>query len=265
MNLDQHIGKTVSGSELEKILDGMPLLKFMHDDNKHFDLLYRTGMNIDFLPFSPSGQCQPGGLYVTTLKDYYFHQGRFGAYARRVIVPPDAEVYIEPGSLKCSKIILDVSKPKNKLIKKLFSEYEQYLIKHYGQDVANKFIVTMIETYGLTIQYMEPEMRTQDLMLIAIKQHGGAFRFIDKEIRTSEFMNKACDFCEIPRQIFHESQKDRLLKEFVEHNMGPDMMKWYADTNSPEEIEEDLIVFVFIEKSLGNLDQWQGNVIQKCD
>lgn len=62
--------KTVSGKELNEKLNGMPLLKFMNNTDIHYDFEYMTGKNKDVNSFTPSGCCEPGGLYFTSLIDF---------------------------------------------------------------------------------------------------------------------------------------------------------------------------------------------------
>ena len=71
MDLNNYIGQTMSGERLNHILNGMPLLKFMNDDDVHYGMKYHTGDNLDIVPFNSSGQCQAGGIYVTTLQNFY--------------------------------------------------------------------------------------------------------------------------------------------------------------------------------------------------
>lgn len=54
------------------------------------------------------GERQKGGLYITTLNNYLYHYGFYGNNARKVIIEPDAMIYIEaPNRLKCDKIFLE--------------------------------------------------------------------------------------------------------------------------------------------------------------
>jgi hypothetical protein len=69
--MNKYIGQTLTGKQVNEILDGMPLLKFMRDSDVHYGMKYVDGWNLDILPFNDSGKCSKGGLYVTQLLDYY--------------------------------------------------------------------------------------------------------------------------------------------------------------------------------------------------
>jgi len=95
MNLNQYVGKVLSGAEFVKILDGVLLVKFVNNDDVHFGMTYRTGLNTDILEFNPNGECSGGGIYFTTLNDMYNHITSYGDYMRYVTLPNDAKVYVE--------------------------------------------------------------------------------------------------------------------------------------------------------------------------
>lgn len=105
------IGRAISGRQLDQLLNGIPLLKFMDDNDIHYGMYYTDGLNVDVLSFVPSGECSEqssiGGLYVTCLLDYYFHYNAYGSYARRVRIDDDTMVYIEKNKFKCNKIHLE--------------------------------------------------------------------------------------------------------------------------------------------------------------
>src|SRR5690606_15435992 len=93
--LESLIGKTISGRELKEILRGIPLLKFMNDNDQHYGMTYHDGLNVDVLPFNPNDECSQGGLYVTSLCNYINYYNEYGCYARRVSVSDNALIYVE--------------------------------------------------------------------------------------------------------------------------------------------------------------------------
>lgn len=203
--LNNLIGKTITGQKLNELLDGMPLVKFMYDDDKHYSIEYKTGLNHDILPFNNSGKCRKGGIYITTLADYDTHIDMYGNYARRVTVDPDALVYIEPYALKCNKVNLQDRIPKNELIEQLFNEYAtdfkriMNLVKLNGlalnkiesKDRTYEIILEAVRQNGLVLQFIELKDRTYEIMLEAVKQNGYALQFIDIKDRTYETMLEA--------------------------------------------------------------------------
>lgn len=193
MNLDKWIGKTIPGEQLNQILDGMPLLKFMHDDDIHYGMQYKTGDNLDILSFNTSeGECSPGGLYVTTLKDSADYYDAYGDYARRVRINPNALVYIENKKIKCDEIFLEERILKDDLLEILFTEYIQKLISESNESVE-EFIISICMSddsesgfYGL--KYIERKFLTPRMIMRIIKNDGRALQYIDLESRTPELL-----------------------------------------------------------------------------
>jgi hypothetical protein len=85
----------------------MDFYKILNKDEKHFELQYQTGLNVDPLPFDPSGSCKPGGIYFSREDILAFIS--IGPWIRKVILPEDARVYENPGEpkkWKADKVIL---------------------------------------------------------------------------------------------------------------------------------------------------------------
>lgn len=179
MDLNDYIGQVITGEELNVLLKGMPMLKFMNNDDIHFGMQYTTGENQDILPFNPAGESKPGGIYVITLANYYQYYLNYGKWARKVSVDPDALIYIEPNKLKCNKVILDKRMQKNRLIKKLFME------------IPPEMAENIIKKNGLVLEHIPSDSKTQRLMMEAVKQNGHALKFISPCIRTNEMILEA--------------------------------------------------------------------------
>jgi len=76
----------------------MNYYKITNENEIHYKMAYKTGLNVDVLPFNPSGNCERGGIYfsredILTFLDY-------GPWIRKVELPEDAKVYENPGSPK---------------------------------------------------------------------------------------------------------------------------------------------------------------------
>jgi hypothetical protein len=83
--------------------------KLLTVNRRHKDFTYQEGLNVDPVPFNPSGSCQPGGLYFTTLKhlpEWCCHKWPLIA---DVTLPPDARVYKEPCGSKWKADKLELS------------------------------------------------------------------------------------------------------------------------------------------------------------
>lgn len=76
---------------------------------------YRRGLNVDFVPFNPTGSCVAGGLHFTTpnnLFRYLYH----GPFVAEVTVPRDALIYRDPlePKFKADKLFVNSIQPLKK-------------------------------------------------------------------------------------------------------------------------------------------------------
>lgn len=104
-----HKHKTVlSGKEFKLLFgNGNIFVRWMNKDMKHYNFQYVEGLNVDTVPFNPSGNCEGGGLYFTTIdhiKDHMSPQ----RHIRLVEIPDDSQVYHIRGDnkWKADKIII---------------------------------------------------------------------------------------------------------------------------------------------------------------
>lgn len=158
-NLIESQGLVVSGKTLNHILNNLPLLKFMNDD----DMIYQTGKNTYILEFDPS---RKRGISCTTLIHSGLYYKKYGKYARSVQIEDDAMVYVEMNKIKCNKVILGEKEPKKKLIRRL--------ITVTGNNECAEYIVKM---NSYMIKYIDPKQRTEDMIICAIKSHGSDEEF----------------------------------------------------------------------------------------
>jgi len=85
----------------------MKYYKITNETENHKGLYYKTGLNIDPVPFNPSGDCEDGGIYFAREDILSFLE--YGPYIREVILPADAQVYKNPGTpekWKADRVIL---------------------------------------------------------------------------------------------------------------------------------------------------------------
>ncbi len=237
--IEQFVGKTISGQKLNELLGGMPLLKFMNDDDVHFGMQYVTGNNLDILSFNGSGDCCKGGLYVTTLKYFIHFYDRYGAYARRVRINPDALVHVEINKLKCDEIYLEDKILKDDLLKILFMEYLQYL-DNLSKDVMEDFLLSMVvvKSNGYVIQFISEDMRTPELLIEAVKNNGYALQFINDDMKTPELLMEAVKSTGYALQFINDEMRTpELLIEAVKNN-GNVLQLISEDMRTPELLME---------------------------
>jgi hypothetical protein len=99
------------------------LIKLTYEDYIHHNYEFKDGLNVDPVPFNPTGQYTPGGFYLTYL-DCWLHWVKHTNckkmhYVWDVTIPDDSRVYIESDiAIKADKIILSN--------KRLISELPEY-------------------------------------------------------------------------------------------------------------------------------------------
>jgi len=102
----------------------MKYYKILNQKENHNGLQYQTGLNVDPLPFNPSGNSNSGGIYFASEDILGFLD--FGYWIREVTLPDNEEIYENPGNpkkFKAHRVILGKRKKINlEVIKKLVSE-----------------------------------------------------------------------------------------------------------------------------------------------
>lgn len=113
----------------------MKYYKILNEEEIHYSMQYRTGLNVDIQPFNPSGDCKPGGVYFSREDILAFID--FGPWIREVKLPKDGQIYENPGTpkkWKADKVILGRKyKITPKLIEKLIKEGANI---HVNDDLA---------------------------------------------------------------------------------------------------------------------------------
>lgn len=148
--LEKLEGQNITGAYLNQILNGVPLLKFMNDDDIHHGMKYKTGHNLDILSFNGTEECSPGGIYVTTIKDCHSYDVLdYGRYARRVFIGPNTLVHVERRKFKCDEVYLGERVLKEELIKQLVNEcFEKGISDIFCDQKFRKYIDDKFRTPG---------------------------------------------------------------------------------------------------------------------
>ena len=98
--------------------------KILNEEETHYGLKYHDGLNEDPLPFNPSGNCEPGGIYFSREDILAFLD--YGPWIRKVTIPEGEPIYENPGSpkkWKAKRVILGPRRRINfQVIKELVEE-----------------------------------------------------------------------------------------------------------------------------------------------
>ena len=258
--LDQMIGQTITGKKLNKILRGLPLLKFMYNNDQHYGMKYVTGRNQDIIPFIDSGECEKGGIYVTTIMHFNDYYRVFGNYARRVKIDSDALIHIERNKLKCNKVVLEERFEKKVLVKKIFTVTLQ--CGYSG------IIQKIIQNNSRSLKYVEQKLMTKDIMKCAVKKDGYSIKYIDPLRRTPGLIQKAIEQNSLCLQYIDPMQINEKLRYVAVKNNA--MAMQYID---PVDVTKEIIemalknytfVIRFIDQILLTPDVIRFAVEQKC-
>jgi len=103
----------------------MKFYKILNEEENHNGLQYKTGLNIDPLPFNPSGTCRSGGMYYAQKDILVFLY--IGPWIREVTLCPNSNIYKDPGygaeKWKTDKFILgERTRINSKIIEDLIQE-----------------------------------------------------------------------------------------------------------------------------------------------
>ena len=240
--LREYVGQTITGQKLNELLNGMPLLKFMHDSDIHYGMHYVTGHNLDVLAFNGSGNCCKGGLYVTTLTNYAEYYSNYGNYARRVRIDPLALVYVENHKLKCDEIFLEEKETNDELLKKLYNEYIQSSVDQKSNEISEKFVMGLIDDNPCCVKYIDKKSWTPGLLVKVVRLDYRVLDYIDKESRTPELLMEAVK--QDVRAMFNidkESRTPELLMEAIKRDYWMTLRHFIdKESRTPELLEEAL-------------------------
>ena len=119
----------------------MNYYKITNQREVHNYMRYKDGLNVDVLPFNPTGDCQSGGIYFASTDILAFLD--YGPWIRKVIIPEGETIYENPSTLdnpkkyKSHSVFLEPRRRVNAgVIKKLIEEGANI---HAGNDNVLKW------------------------------------------------------------------------------------------------------------------------------
>ena len=91
----------------------MNYYKILNEKETHHGLKYHDGLNVDPLPFNPSGDCESGGIYFSREDILAFLY--YGPWIRQITLPEGEPIYKNPGSPKKWKAKRVILGPRRKI------------------------------------------------------------------------------------------------------------------------------------------------------
>jgi hypothetical protein len=143
--------------------------KLLDSSLVHNGFTYKEGLNVDTVPFNPSGACQSGGLYFTTFEHVPRWKGINWTLIADVTLPPGANVYPEPCGTKwkADRLVLSNIRP----------------FKSFLAALTEAQLLPWLHTYPLQI-FPELNNPSLDMCTAALAANSYVMKFID--IQTEE-------------------------------------------------------------------------------
>jgi hypothetical protein len=140
--------------------------KLLRNDEIHHGFQYKTGLNIDIIPFNPTGKCSPGGLYFFSQEQLpmfskYVNIGDI-RYIREVTFPDDAKIYKEVGKYKADRFIVGERK-------------EFWLDEILDQELC----LEVVKQNGMALKFVKEQ--TPKICLEAVEQNGFALLYVKEQ------------------------------------------------------------------------------------
>jgi len=111
LDLNELRGFNLTGLQFNKLVAGkLKFIKFTNQNENHNGFQFKTGLNVDTVPFTNYSECQAGGIYFIE-KKYMISWAGSHTWQRTVTIPDDAQVRIEDSKIKADKIILSEREP----------------------------------------------------------------------------------------------------------------------------------------------------------
>lgn len=248
----------VSGAEFKKRVTDQPVHKVLNSKSGfvHGSMQYARGHNQDVLPFNPSGWCQAGGMYFTTLK----HIGSFlnyGSHVATITLYDDSRVYREGNKFKADKFFIEDIVPSNDfvdaneevLLQSMLREtpalktvppehlFEVAIMSNWSnlryihsRHHTPELIKRALDLSGLALHFIRPEMQTPEMCKLAVSKNGSALFFV---------VNQTEELAMLAMQ-----RSDAALSQVEERFRSPELCKValasnpYAIEHIPDQTEE---------------------------
>jgi hypothetical protein len=187
---------TITGTQFNEKYPNTEFYKVLTKDYKNYDFTYQHGLNVDHIPFNPTGECSSGGLYFTELDKLSYWIEMNSVYIAKVTIPSNASVYVEKDKFKADQFVLDLD---NKVLIKDFYMWEN--------EEFCKISVSQADTHNLVFVRNQPDEicklavkhdwsalkyvinQTEDICKIAVSNHAYALQYV--KVQTDEICKMA--------------------------------------------------------------------------
>ena len=159
--------------------NGIKYYKILNETHTHFGFKYNNGLNIDTIPFNPTGKCQLGGLYFCEKRHLLLHLNH-GTFISEVTIPDSALVYIEEYKFKADKICLLNIHPLNEseVFYELAMKHNGYALLHVKEQ-TEEICKLAVKQDGRALYYVKEQ--TEEICKLAVEQNGSALYFVENQ------------------------------------------------------------------------------------
>ena len=141
-------------------------VKLTNWSEAHHGHRFVTGLNQDRVPFNPTGQCRPGGIYgcaLADLSEWLCYDGQEMYYCRSVTIPDDAQVYVENHhKFKADRLVLGEPVP--------IAELSVWQDPEHARRAC--------QLSGLALRYIPAAVQTDEMCVAAVTECGHALRYV---------------------------------------------------------------------------------------
>jgi hypothetical protein len=170
-------------------------IKLTNELEVHNGYEFKTGLNIDTVPFDPQHRCDAGGLYFTLLNDlshWLHYNDKTMFYVRSVTIPDDAQVLVEKDKCKADRLILGDRIPIDDLDVWSDTAYCLQAVKlngwalQYVKNQTKEICLAACKQNGWTLQHVNDSLLTEEMCLEACKLDGHALQHVKQSLQTPE-------------------------------------------------------------------------------
>ena len=194
-------------------------LKVLKENQEHYGLTYKLGINEDSLTFNPTGSCESGGLYFS-INEYITKFCDLGTKIAIIKLMDDALFYIEPNDdkFKTNKFIIE----KIYTFQEFYTEYQKIAIigikynneiLQYVKEQTEELCKLAVQQNGDVLKYVK--VQTDELCKLAVQKNGLALQYVNKQ--TNELCKLAVQQNGHALEYVKE-QTDELCKLAVQQN-----------------------------------------------
>jgi len=170
-----NIGTVVTPAELSSMYPDGEFYRLSNEDEHHYGMKYKTGVNTDILPFNPTWECSDGGMYFFHVSQLHMYQKYCSnvKYIRKVTFTGKSKIYVEKNKFKTNKFVLGD--------REVFNT-DLHIGKYLNEKgFAYERCKNAVEDSGYSLEYISAENQTEEICKIAIKTNPLSIEFVKNQ------------------------------------------------------------------------------------